>query len=85
MSITKTLMVINFYIFMYSLELTLRYSPFPLSIQKKDYEEVKRIYNEMSKPAFIYDGRNILDIEALRAIGFDAQSIGRPSENEHDS
>ena len=32
---------------MYSLELTLRYSPFPLSIQKKDYEEVKRIYNEI--------------------------------------
>ena len=32
---------------MYSLELSLRYSPFPLSIQKKDYEDVKRIYNEI--------------------------------------
>ena len=32
---------------MYSLEISLRYSPFPLSIQKKDYEEVKRIYNEI--------------------------------------
>ena len=32
---------------MYSLEITLRYSPFPLSIQKKDYEDVKRIYNEI--------------------------------------
>ena len=32
---------------MYSLEISLRYSPFPLSIQKKDYEEVKKIYNEI--------------------------------------
>ena len=32
---------------MYSLEISLRYSPFPLSVQKKDYEEVKKIYNEI--------------------------------------
>ena len=32
---------------MYSLELSLRYSPFPLSIQKKEIEEVKRIYDEI--------------------------------------
>tara|TARA_A100001388_G_scaffold246173_1_gene205030 strand:+ start:63 stop:332 length:270 start_codon:yes stop_codon:yes gene_type:complete len=32
---------------MYVLELSLRYSPFPLSIQKKDYENVKRIYDEI--------------------------------------
>ena len=32
---------------MYSLEISLRYSPFPLSIQKKDYEDVKRIYDEV--------------------------------------
>ena len=32
---------------MYSLEICLRYSPFPLSIQKKDYEDVKRIYDEI--------------------------------------
>ena len=32
---------------MYSLEISLRYSPFPLSIQKKDFEDVKRIYNEI--------------------------------------
>ena len=32
---------------MYSLELSLRYSPFPLSIQKKDYEEAKKIYEEV--------------------------------------
>ena len=32
---------------MYSLELSLRYSPFPLSIQKKEFEDVKRIYDEL--------------------------------------
>ena len=32
---------------MYSLEISLRYSPFPLSIQKKDYGDVKRIYEEI--------------------------------------
>tara|TARA_Y100000992_G_C20847569_1_gene296690 strand:+ start:161 stop:430 length:270 start_codon:yes stop_codon:yes gene_type:complete len=32
---------------MYSLEISLRYSPFPLSIQKKKYEDVKKIYNEI--------------------------------------
>ena len=32
---------------MYSLELSLRYSPFPLSVQKKEFEDVKRIYDEI--------------------------------------
>ena len=40
---------------MYSLELSLRYSPFPLSIQKKDYEDAKRIYDEIKG---FMDGNN---------------------------
>ena len=32
---------------MYSLELSLRYSPFPISIQKKELEDVKKIYEEI--------------------------------------
>ena len=32
---------------MYSLELSLRYSPFPISIQKREFEDVKRIYDEI--------------------------------------
>ena len=32
---------------MYSLELSMRYSPFPLSIQKKEFEDVKKIYDEI--------------------------------------
>ena len=34
---------------MYSLELSLRYSPFPLSIQKKEFEDVKQIYDEIKR------------------------------------
>ena len=34
---------------MYSLEISLRYSPFPLSIQKKDYQDIKRIYDEIKE------------------------------------
>jgi UDPglucose 6-dehydrogenase len=36
-----------------------------------------RIYNTMPKPAFLFDGRNILDIPALREIGFEASGIGK--------
>ena len=35
------------------------------------------IYEEMSKPAHIFDGRNILDLKALRAIGFKVFGIGK--------
>ena len=34
---------------MYSLELSLRYSPFPIAIQKKEYDDVKEIYDEIKK------------------------------------
>ncbi|MBO6971194.1 MAG: hypothetical protein JJ840_02125 [Prochlorococcus marinus CUG1431] len=34
---------------MYSLELSLRYSPFPLSIQKKEYDDIQRTYDEIKK------------------------------------
>ena len=37
----------------------------------------KRIYVGMKKPAFVYDGRNILDASALRQIGFDVANVGK--------
>jgi UDPglucose 6-dehydrogenase len=40
-----------------------------------DYE---RIFKSMMKPAFIFDGRNILDLDALAKIGFEASGIGKP-------
>jgi len=37
----------------------------------------RRIYDSMLKPAFVFDGRNILDLEKLREIGFEVSGIGR--------
>ena len=37
-----------------------------------------RIFAGMPQPATIYDGRNILDLAALRKIGFRASGIGKP-------
>ncbi len=45
--------------------------------KKLDYA---KIYEAMPKPAFIFDGRNILDLAALRKIGFKASGIGKPAE-----
>ena len=36
-----------------------------------------RIFASMPKPAFIFDGRNILDLTRLREIGFQAFGIGK--------
>jgi UDPglucose 6-dehydrogenase len=37
----------------------------------------KKIYNGMLKPAFVFDGRNILDQAALESIGFIYKAIGK--------
>lgn len=36
------------------------------------------IHRDMVKPAWIFDGRNVLDHDALRHIGFKVQGIGKP-------
>ena len=41
----------------------------------KEYDWQK-IYDSMLKPAFVFDGRNVLDAEKLRKIGFEYQGIG---------
>jgi UDPglucose 6-dehydrogenase len=41
----------------------------------KDYDWQK-IYDSMLKPAFVFDGRNILNAEKLTKIGFQYQAIG---------
>jgi len=35
------------------------------------------IYTKMFKPAFVFDGRNILNVEKLKAIGFQIKGIGK--------
>ncbi len=45
------------------------------SFKSLDY---KKIFDSMSKPAFVFDGRNILDHKALYEIGFSVFPIGKP-------
>ena len=40
--------------------------------------DFERIYNSMIKPAFIFDGRNILNHKKLFEIGFNVYPIGKP-------
>ncbi|WPJ95017.1 UDP-glucose 6-dehydrogenase [Coraliomargarita algicola] len=39
--------------------------------------DYQRIYDQMQMPAFLFDGRNLLDLEALNRIGFEASGIGQ--------
>ncbi|KHN26908.1 Putative UDP-glucose 6-dehydrogenase 1 [Glycine soja] len=55
------------------------------STTQKKWDEFKNIdyqsvYDNMHKPAFVFDGRNILNVDKLREIGFIVYSIGRPLE-----
>lgn len=36
-----------------------------------------RIYKSMAKPAFVFDGRNVVDRDVLRKIGFEVYCIGK--------
>jgi UDPglucose 6-dehydrogenase len=40
--------------------------------------DFERIHRAMNKPAFAFDGRNILPHAALRAIGFEVHGVGKP-------
>ncbi len=49
-----------------------------------EWDEFKKlnmdqVYQEMHRPAFVFDGRNILDAHALMQHGFEVHSIGRSS------
>ncbi len=45
----------------------------------KDYRDLdyQRIFDNMQKPAFLFDGRNMLDHQALFDMGFEVYSIGK--------
>lgn len=43
----------------------------------KEYDYSK-IFESMSKPAFVFDGRNIMNFDALTEIGFEVHAIGKP-------
>ena len=39
--------------------------------------DYKKMFAAMEKPAFVFDGRNILDLKKLTALGFRASGIGK--------
>jgi UDPglucose 6-dehydrogenase len=41
--------------------------------------DYRRMFESMEKPAFLFDGRNILDHKALYAVGFNVFPIGKPA------
>jgi UDPglucose 6-dehydrogenase len=45
----------------------------------RDYRELdwQRIFEGMMKPAFVFDGRNCLDHQALYEIGFNVHAVGK--------
>jgi len=46
--------------------------------------DYKRIFDSMEKPAFLFDGRNHLDPQALFDLGFNVHSIGKPDRTQFD-
>src|SRR5690606_27670147 len=44
-----------------------------------DNLDYKKIYDSMQKPAFLFDGRLILDSKKLQDIGFQVEVIGKGS------
>ena len=44
------------------------------AFRELDYQ---KIYDNMMKPAFIFDGRNIANRAELKKIGFEVYAIGR--------
>ena len=44
-------------------------------MEQTDYAKILEL---MEKPAFIFDGRNLVDLAALREMGFEAHGIGKP-------
>tara|TARA_Y100000589_G_scaffold324695_1_gene361297 strand:+ start:18286 stop:18552 length:267 start_codon:yes stop_codon:yes gene_type:complete len=48
---------------MYTLELTLRYSPFPISIQKKEYDEVCQIFENIKNAMTDFNNSALIDLK----------------------
>ena len=57
---------------MYSIELTLRYSPFPISIQKKEYDQALNILNDIKE---LMNGENNHSLIELRCEKMKDKSI----------
>lgn len=50
-----------------------------IATEWKEFRDInwEDVYKNMNKPAFVFDGRLLVDAEKLRAIGFKVKTIGR--------
>ncbi|KAH7101217.1 UDP-glucose/GDP-mannose dehydrogenase [Auriculariales sp. MPI-PUGE-AT-0066] len=50
-----------------------------IATEWKEFKEIdwQKVYDGMNKPAFVFDGRMIVDADKLRQIGFKVKTIGR--------
>jgi UDPglucose 6-dehydrogenase len=50
-----------------------------IATEWKEFQQIdwNSVYEKMSKPAFVFDGRLLVDAESLRKIGFKVATIGR--------
>ena len=48
---------------MYTLELSLRYSPFPISIQKKEYGDVSKIFQEVKNAMIDNNSSTLIELQ----------------------
>ena len=54
---------------MYTLEITLTYSPFPISIQKKDHDHIMQILAEIKNTMQDISSSSIIDLECEKIQG----------------
>jgi UDPglucose 6-dehydrogenase len=40
--------------------------------------DYRRVFDGMMRPAFVFDGRNVVDVRELREIGFVVYAVGKP-------
>ena len=48
---------------MYTLELSLRYSPFPISIQKKEYDDISKIFQEVKNAMVDNNSSTLIELQ----------------------
>ena len=41
--------------------------------------DYNKIYSTMTKPAFCFDGRGVIDLKKCQKIGFQTYGIGKPA------
>lgn len=51
-----------------------------IATEWKEFREIdwKTVYDHMNKPAFVFDGRMIVDADALKQIGFKVRPVHPP-------